>query len=142
MYDKLCSYSPNANHDALSTYLDELHQDKAAWSHFILDFRLQLDVPRRREAYLTAVVMGLAYLVGGLLPMIPYFVIKHTTTALFISIGITAVILIVFGFLKAKYVGCTARDSAWSAVLTLGVGAAAASVSYGMVKGVQGSQVI
>jgi len=74
--------------------------------------------------------------------MIPYFVIRHTTTALFISIGITAFILIVFGFLKAKYVGCTLQQSIQSAVLTLGVGVAAAGTSYGIVRAIQGSHAI
>lgn len=66
--------------------------------------------------------------------MIPYFATRTTTTALFISIGITTFILIVFGFLKARMFGCTTIQSVKSAVITLGIGAAAAGSSYGIVR--------
>lgn len=66
--------------------------------------------------------------------MIPYFVTKTTNTALFISIGITTFILIIFGFLKARMFSCTTVQSAKSAVITLGIGAAAAGSSYGIVR--------
>ena len=41
--------------------------------------------------------------------MIPYFAMIHTTQALTISVCITAVILVLFGYLKARFVGLTAR---------------------------------
>ena len=61
--------------------------------------------------------------------------------ALFVSIGITVFILIVFGYTKGLLAGCTLRQSAWSAVQTLGVGAAAAGASYGIVRAVDESHI-
>jgi VIT1/CCC1 family predicted Fe2+/Mn2+ transporter len=71
--------------------------------------------------------------------MIPYFIAKKTLTALFISIGITAVILLVFGYFKAGVLGCTFTQSASSAVKTLMIGAVAAGASYGIVRAVDSS---
>lgn len=69
--------------------------------------------------------------------MIPYFAFKNNVNhALFTSIGITGVVLLVFGYVKAIYTGTTRRDAVWSALQTLTVGALAAAVSYGIVRGV------
>ena len=71
--------------------------------------------------------------------MIPYFAIRRATIALFASIGITAVILVVFGYLKCSWAGCDRRQSAMGALQTLCVGAAAAGASYGIVRAVDSS---
>lgn len=68
--------------------------------------------------------------------MIPYFAFKNVNHALFTSIGITAVVLVVFGYVKALVTGTSHRDAAWGALQTLTVGALAAAVSYGIVRGV------
>lgn len=72
--------------------------------------------------------------------MIPYFAIKDVTHALFVSIAITVVILLVFGYFKAIVTGTTRKDAVLSGLQTLVVGAMAAGVSYGIVRGVNTSQ--
>lgn len=68
--------------------------------------------------------------------MIPYFVgFRNVNLALFVSIGITVVILLVFGYVKAVMTGTTRKEAVWCAVKTLFVGALAAGVSYGIVTG-------
>ena len=72
--------------------------------------------------------------------MIPYFAFQHNVNhALFTSIGITAVVLVAFGYVKALVTGTSHRDAAWSALQTLTIGALAAGVSYGIVRGVNES---
>ena len=71
--------------------------------------------------------------------MIPYFAIPRATTALFVSIGITALILVIFGYLKCAYTGCSAAQSILGAVQTLLVGAVAAGTSYGIVRAINSS---
>lgn len=105
-----------------------------------MDFELRLEKPDSKHAWIEAIVMGLAYMVGGLLPMIPYFALNNVQHALFISIGITVFILVVFGYSKAIVTGCTPKDSVVSAIHTLLVGVVAAGVSYGIVKGINASQ--
>lgn len=71
--------------------------------------------------------------------MIPYFVTKDVTRALFVSIGITTAILILFGFIK-NYVNVkTTRSGVIGAIQTLCVGAIAAGASYGVVYGIDHS---
>lgn len=102
----------------------------------MMDFELKLEKPRRREAYICAAVMGIGYMLGGILPMIPYFIAKRATTALSISIGVTCFVLLVFGFGKSKLLGGTTRQAVESAIKTLAVGVVAAGASYGIVRGV------
>jgi VIT1/CCC1 family predicted Fe2+/Mn2+ transporter len=68
--------------------------------------------------------------------MIPYFAVNNVDRALFISIGVTCVVLLIFGYCKAIATGTTKTAALHGAVQTLGIGALAAGVSYGIVRGV------
>lgn len=78
---------------------------------------------------------------GGLLPMIPYFAMTNVTHALFVSIGITFVILVAFGFTKNYIMIKTTRSGLWGAIQTLFVGTLAAGTSYGIVYGIDHSHI-
>jgi VIT1/CCC1 family predicted Fe2+/Mn2+ transporter len=71
--------------------------------------------------------------------MIPYFVTKNVTRALFISIGITTGVLLLFGFIKNYITIKTTRSGLFGAIQTLSVGAIAAGASYGVVYGIDHS---
>ncbi len=66
--------------------------------------------------------------------MIPYFVMHDVTHALFVSIGITVFILLVFGFIKNWVTVGTTRAGAYGSVQTLVIGVLAAATSYGIVR--------
>ena len=68
--------------------------------------------------------------------MIPYFAVNKVDRALFISIGVTCVVLLIFGYCKSIVTGTTRRIALYGAVQTLAIGAIAAGVSYGIVRGV------
>jgi VIT1/CCC1 family predicted Fe2+/Mn2+ transporter len=68
--------------------------------------------------------------------MIPYFAMANVTHALFVSIGITVVILLVFGFVKNWITIRTKKAGVYGALQTLCVGALAAGASYGIVRAV------
>jgi vacuolar iron transporter family protein len=68
--------------------------------------------------------------------MIPYFAMKNVTRALFVSIGITVVILLFFGFIKNYITIKTRRAGAYGAIETLLVGVVAAATSYGIVRAI------
>lgn len=87
--DELCVASPKG---------------KERWVRFMMDFELQLQEPDTTAAWKSAATMGLSYFVGGLIPMIPYFVMDVAQQALLVSIAITVVILLVFGYVKSWYV--------------------------------------
>ncbi|KAF2683805.1 DUF125-domain-containing protein [Lentithecium fluviatile CBS 122367] len=135
IYDIMSEYAipPSAS----KPLVDVLKADKEAWIRFMMKFELNLEKPATSRLYQSALAMGLSYFVGGLIPMVPYFALKRVNYALFVSIGVTVVMLVAFGYGKAVVTGSGRRDACWSAVQTLAVGVAAAGVSYGIVTGIE-----
>lgn len=125
--------------EASEKVVECLSQDEENWIRFMMDFELKLEKPNVSRAWISAATMGLSYFIGGLMPMIPYFAIKHVTYALFTSIGITFVILLAFGFIKNYVTVGTKRSGVYGAVQTLLVGTLAAGTSYGIVYGIDHS---
>ncbi|KAG8410870.1 Protein ccc1 [Metarhizium acridum] len=121
--------------DELRPLARRLRSDADAWIQFMMDFELRLERPGQLKPWLSAMVMGLAYFLGGLIPMIPYFALA-VKAALFVSIGVTAAMLTLFGFFKATSMGLARRAAAFSSAETLLIGGLAAAASYGIVKGV------
>ncbi|CAN8098153.1 unnamed protein product [Discula destructiva] len=107
---------------------------KHQWVRFMMDFELQLPEPETTAAWKSALTMGLSYFIGGLIPMIPYFIMTSAQQALFVSIAITAVILLIFGYVKSWVTIRTKRAGIWGALQTLLIGAAAAGTSYIIVR--------
>jgi len=116
--------------------VQELKKDPQNWVDFMMAFELKMEKPKRRTAWICAVIMGISYLIGGIIPMIPYFAFKDVTRALYVSIGITIVVLLVFGYGKAAIAGTARRACFESAAQTLAIGVMAAGTSYGIVYGI------
>lgn len=88
-----------------------------------------------KRLYISAVTIGLGYLVGGIVPLIPYFFISRAHIALLYSCVLTGAVLLAFGAIKARVTGA-GNDLAgylWGAVSTLVVGGAAAAAAYTIV---------
>jgi predicted membrane protein (TIGR00267 family) len=102
----------------------------------MMDFELRLEKPNTSRAWISALVMGISYFLGGLIPMIPYFAIHNLNHALFVSIGITVLMLLSFGYYKAIFTGTCRKSAVGSALQTLFVGILAAGSSYGIVKSI------
>ncbi|KAK1775449.1 VIT family-domain-containing protein [Copromyces sp. CBS 386.78] len=101
---------------------------------FLMDLQLRMMEPDLNRAWVSAGVMGLSYFVGGLIPMVPYFFMERTGEALWVSVVITAIILLVFGFVKNWVTIRTREAGVWGAVQTLVIGALAAGTSYAIVR--------
>ncbi len=71
--------------------------------------------------------------------MIPYFVIDNVTHALFVSVAVTFIVLVAFGFVKNYVTIKTKRAGFYGAVQTVIVGALAAGTSYAIVRGINHS---
>lgn len=68
--------------------------------------------------------------------MTPYFFVANVETGLFWSIGVTLLILLLFGLAKTHFTGATGgvRGYAWGAVSTMLVGGVAAGAAFGIVR--------
>jgi hypothetical protein len=73
--------------------------------------------------------------------MIPYIAMKNVTHALFVSIAVTFVILVVFGFIKNYFIVGTVKSGVYGAIQTTIVGTIAAGASYGIVRGLNSAKV-
>jgi vacuolar iron transporter family protein len=102
----------------------------------MMAFELKMEKPKRRTAWICAFIMGISYLIGGIIPMIPYFAFKDVSRALYVSIGITVIVLLLFGYAKAAIAGTSRRACFESAIQTLAIGVMAAGTSYGIVYGI------
>ena len=98
---------------------------------FLLKFGEGLEEVPASRMYTSAFTIGMGYLVGGLIPLLPYFFEPVAHIALIYSCVLTGIVLLVFGAVKARVTG--AGGYVWGAVSTLMVGGAAAAAAYGIV---------
>lgn len=77
----------------------------------------------------------MGYLIGGVIPLIPYFFIPHAFEALIYSAVVTGITLLIFGIVKTHITGAQGGFSgyAWGAISTLLVGGTAAGAAYGII---------
>jgi vacuolar iron transporter family protein len=110
---------------------DEIAQDKERWVDFMMKYELGLEKPNPRRARNSALNIGLSYIVGGLVPLSPYFFITNPLEALKISAVLTLVALFVFGYFKSKITGVHPLKGALRVML---IGAAAAGCAFGVAR--------
>lgn len=132
IYDILSEYG--ISRASAEPIVRDLTADKDKWVRFMMDFELRLPEPDVGRAWISAATMGLSYFVGGLIPMLPYFFLASAARALLVSVAVTVVILLAFGFLKNWVTIRTRKAGFWGALQTLVVGAAAAGTSYVIVR--------
>jgi VIT1/CCC1 family predicted Fe2+/Mn2+ transporter len=114
--------------------VEEMAKDKEKWVQFMMRFELGLEKPDAQRARKSAFNIGAAYIVGGLVPLAPYFFDKNAHEALLISVGVTLAALFIFGFLKAKAIG---QPTWMGAIKTTVIGALAAGAAFGLAKLIQ-----
>ena len=96
------------------------------WIDFMMRFELGLEKPDPKRALQSALTIGGAYAVGGLIPLAPYMLIPDAQTSLAISVALTLLALACFGFVKGRFTGARPWRSALQTTLIGGVAAAAA----------------
>ncbi|KAJ7468950.1 VIT family-domain-containing protein [Mycena galericulata] len=107
---------------------------------FLLKFGAGLEEVPTRRLYISAITIGTGYLVGGIIPLIPYFFIPRAHVALMYSALVTGLVLLVFGAVKARVTGAGVGTGGyvWGAFSTLLVGGLAAAAAFGIVKALEG----
>ncbi|MEZ4771494.1 MAG: VIT1/CCC1 transporter family protein [Caldilineales bacterium] len=100
--------------------------DRNRWVDFMMRFELGLEKPDPARARTSALTIALAYIAGGLVPLMPYILIPNISTALLVSVAVTLVALFVFGFVKGHFTGLNPLRSGGQTVLIGGLAAAAA----------------
>ena len=110
-----------------------LERNPAAWRDFMMRFELGLEEPHAGAASKSALTIAVSYIVGGMIPLAPYMLVRVPHTALGISTAVTMLALFGFGFLKGRFTGSNALQSG---LQTLTIGGLAAAVAYGVARAI------
>lgn len=110
---------------------EELAKDKDKWVHFMMKFELGLEKPDVNRASKSAATIGIAYIVGGLIPLSPYFFSDSPADGLKYSCVATLICLFIFGFFKSKVTG---QPPLWGAIKVTAIGAVAAAAAFFVAK--------
>lgn len=109
----------------------EIAKDDKKWVDFMMRFELGLEKPDKHRAFQSAFVIGISYVVGGLIPLTAYFFTPTASEGLVYSTIITLICLVIFGLVKSKLTGQPLFKGAMRVTL---VGAAAASIAFAIAK--------
>ena len=100
--------------------------DQKRWVDFMMRFELGLERPDPSRAPISAFTIAISYVVGGLIPLIPYILGLELHRALIFSVVCTGIALAAFGAVKGRLTGINMMKSALQTVLVGGLAAAAA----------------
>jgi VIT1/CCC1 family predicted Fe2+/Mn2+ transporter len=117
--------------EAATPVLEALQRNPAAYVDFMMRFELGLEKPAENRAHRSAATIAVSYILGGLVPLLPYMLVADIGLALKLSVAITLVALAGFGAIKGRLVG---TGTLRSAVQTTLIGGAAAAVAYGLAR--------
>ncbi|GAA5851065.1 hypothetical protein JCM8547_009169 [Rhodosporidiobolus lusitaniae] len=115
-------------------------EDEKGLTAFLLKFGEGLEETTDARLFISAITIGVSYFLGGLVPLLPYFFIDLARDALWISVAVTTVVLLIFGAWKTYFTGAAIGFGGYTygAVSTLLVGGAAAAASFAIVKALEG----
>jgi vacuolar iron transporter family protein len=110
---------------------EEISKDKNKWVDFMMKYELGLEKPDPKRATKSALNIGISYIIGGIIPLSPYFFIANASSALKYSVIATLICLFIFGFTKSKITGINPLVGAVRVML---IGALAAGAAFGIAK--------
>jgi VIT1/CCC1 family predicted Fe2+/Mn2+ transporter len=117
--------------ETLDRIVEELSRNKDQWVEFMMRFELGMEKPDGEQAVRSAVTIGGAYALGGLIPLSPYFLATGPRAGLVYSSVVTMLALAGFGYAKSRLTG---QPPASGALKVVAVGAAAAACAYGIAR--------
>ncbi|MCJ1405198.1 hypothetical protein MMC11_008424 [Xylographa trunciseda] len=130
-----------------STISNNLHESPPELLNFLMRFHHQMPEPETSRPFVSAATIAAGYFIGGFVPLLPYLCVNNSEVllALYISIGVMAVALFAFGWVKTGVVsGWRGRKNmiacAISGVQMVVVGSAAAGAAVGLVRAIDRGQ--
>jgi vacuolar iron transporter family protein len=116
----------------LEDVVSALTADKTRWVDFMMRFELGLEKPDPKRAPISAATIAISYLVGGIIPLIPYILQNDIHVALKYSVIFTGIALFIFGAVKGRLTGINLFKSALQTLLVGGLAAGAAFYLAGL----------
>ena len=113
----------------------EIIKDDDRWVNFMMKHELGLDKPDPKRAGKSAFNIGAAYVVGGFVPLSPYFFVSDGIMGLKLSAILAIISLLIFGYFKSKLTG---MNPIYGALKVAVIGALAAGFAFAIAKLIQG----
>ncbi|NTV46921.1 MAG: iron transporter [Chlorobiales bacterium] len=113
----------------IAPVVNALRERPQDWIEFMMRFELGLEKPDPNRALVSAMTIGGAYIIGGLIPLLPYIFNAEVRSAMLISTVVTLVALLIFGYVKGTFTGAKPLRSGLQTML---IGGLAASVAFGI----------
>jgi VIT1/CCC1 family predicted Fe2+/Mn2+ transporter len=114
------------NEAEIEPILRKFRERPEDWIEFMMRFELGLEKPNPNRAFASAATIAGAYIAGGMIPLAPYILLKSVHEALYVSVAVTLVALMVFGYIKGRFTGTRPFRSSLQTTLIGGLAAAAA----------------
>lgn len=111
---------------ALDGVVTAIAAEPKRWTDFMMRFELGLERPDPKRAPISAVTIGVSYIVGGMIPLTPYILLPTVNAALPYSVTCTGLALLIFGGVKGRMTGAGVFKSSLQTLLVGGVAAGAA----------------
>jgi vacuolar iron transporter family protein len=112
--------------ETVATVVKAISSDQNRWVDFMMKFELGLEKPDPKRASRSALTIAGSYIAGGLIPLAPYFFLRSIHSALIVSVVVTLLALLVFGYVKGRFTVKKPIRSAWQTVVVGGLAASAA----------------
>ena len=106
--------------------VETLRADPPRWVDFMMRFELGLEAPDPARVRVSAWTIALAYVAGGIIPLLPYMLVHDVQAALWWSAAVTPVALFLFGYVKSRFTGVPPWRGRFQTVMVGGLAAAAA----------------
>lgn len=130
--------------EAITTIAQSL-EDSGSLHSFLMKYHFDVMEPPGSRPYISGITLAIAYLLGGFIPLLPYFAVgrDEVLTGLYWSIGTMAFVMLTFGYIKTGVVrGWQGRDNVIAgfkgALQMLVIGGIAAGAAIGLVKAING----
>ncbi len=117
--------------DHVKEIVESIRSDHDRWVNFMMKFELGIEKPDPGRARNSALTIGLAYIVGGLVPLSPYMALASIPQAFLASAAFTLLALLIFGYVKGRL---TVKTPFRAALQTAIVGGLAASAAFVIAK--------
>lgn len=106
--------------------VEAIQKNPRKWVDFMMRFELGLERPDPRRLFHSPLIIGGAYAIGGLVPLMPFMFMDHVRDALPLSVAISLAALFAFGAFKGHFTGQKKLKSGLQTAFIGGLAAAAA----------------
>jgi VIT1/CCC1 family predicted Fe2+/Mn2+ transporter len=110
-----------------------IRSEPKRWVEFMMRYELGLERPDPGRAVRSATTIAGSYVVGGMIPLSPYFVSNTVIQGLWVSLVVTLIALFVFGYVKGRLTGIHPLRGG---IRTVIIGGLAAGAAFGLARAI------